>query len=500
MLPYTPLHYLLFYDPKAGGDFISGQSTFSSLVMTSGNVSEQPICKDNAEALEKLSSIADAFLIHDRDIHIQCDDSVVYALNGRRFFSRRSRGFAPTPLLLNSVDSDDTILAFGGGLKNTVCVLNSNRAVLSQHLGDVGNSDTFEAFKATIRHLTDVFECDPDIYACDLHPEYMATKYCQKLFDSDDGDEKKAIGVQHHHAHIASVMAEHKLTDPVIGFAMDGTGYGLDSNIWGGEVLLCAPDSFKRVAHLNYVSLPGGEKAVQEPWRMALSYIKQIHGFDWKASDLSCLEQIAPDQLELLSTAIDQQINCPQTSSLGRLFDAVASLLDLAHFAAYEGQAAIRLENQVKTESQTDPLPYRIRSEPIVFDHTNSWRPDINCETALDSLPGPDENLILDYSDTIRAIVDLSAQGRDPSFIAGAFHNTLVESLTETALRLRDSTGIETAALSGGCWQNRVLFSRFVQSLKQNGFRVFSNELVPLNDGGLSLGQAFVAAHSAKYL
>jgi hydrogenase maturation protein HypF len=498
MLPYTPLHYLLFYYPEAGGDFRSARATFSSLVMTSGNFAGQPICKDNGEALEKLSSIADAFLLHNRDIHTRCDDSVVYRLEDKQLIARRSRGFAPTPLTLNRTSADDTILAFGGELKSTICVVDGNHAVLSQHIGDVEDGSTMESYRETIRHLSQVFELTPNLYAYDLHPEYLSSKYCLALLDSDDNDDVRAIGVQHHHAHVASVMAEHNLKEPVIGFAMDGTGYGLDSNIWGGEVLLCAPDSFKRMAHLKYVPLPGGDKAIAEPWRMAFSYVKQVYGTEWRSLDLNCLRQVAPDKMELLESALDKQINCTQVSSLGRLFDSVASLLDIGHFAAYEGQAAIQLEKYASLGAGTNSLPYAITTEESDFNESESWSVGREEPSVLDALSIGEESYLLDYTDTIRAVIDMASRKKETSMVSAAFHDTVVESFLEVAIRLRDKTDVNTVALSGGCWQNRILCERFTRGLTNIGFRVFTNELVPSNDGGLSLGQAFVAANSGQ--
>jgi len=485
MLPYTPLHYLLFYHPAAGGDFEKKKSLFTSLVMTSGNISEEPIIKDNDEAIKRLGSVADAFLTHNRDIHLRCDDSVVYINHKKPSFIRRSRGYAPAPVFLNK--NIPQILAMGAELKNTLCITDKNKAFVSQYIGDLENVPTLDYFKEAVSHFKNILNLDPEIIAYDLHPEYLSTKYAIDLLRSTKHEEQSTLPVQHHHAHIASVMCEKGITEPVIGFAMDGTGYGLDETVWGGEVLICTPTQFTRAAHLNPIPLPGGSKAIKEPWRMAFSYLREAFGNDWKTVQLDCLRQTGKTNLSLIDQACKSKINCPQTSSLGRLFDAIASLLNIKHFNAFEGQAPMMLE-AMASECETDfMLPYEIQMEELELFPNYLKSPQNNYSLK--------QKCILDFKPFFYELIKEMKDGTPVPKLARAFHNTLTHAFIDIAEMVRKITGINDVVLSGGSWQNRLLSNEFTQELIKRKFLVFTNEKVPVNDGGISLGQAYIAAN-----
>ena len=496
MLPYTPLHYLLFFHPEAGGDYNRAVPVFHALVMTSGNISEEPICKDNDEVLERLSGVADAFLIHNRGIYVRCDDSVVSSTEGKVSLVRRSRGFVPMPVF--SPKPLPQVLAFGAELKNTLCVTDGSRAFVSQHIGDLENLPTLDFFNEAVTHFTGIMDIKPSIYAYDLHPEYLSTKYYKRLRKGLDQKKYGSVGVQHHHAHIASVMGEHGITDPVLGFSMDGTGYGLDGAIWGGEVLLCNFHSFVRYAHLAYVPIPGGKAAIREPWRMAFAYLRHTFGKDWRSCKLPCTEQVMPEVLEMLDTVCRTGVNCPYTSSLGRLFDAVASILDIKHVTAFEGQAAMMLEACAAASDIENTMPYEIQPHAVEFyeNYPVLWGNILTLpEHKLSEIQ---RSYIIDFAPMIKSMVADVQQGRTQSEWAAAFHNTVLVSFVDIAVRAREETGIDTVALSGGCWQNRILSERFPALLREKGFTVYRNRQVPVNDGGISLGQAFVAASVAE--
>ncbi|MBN1294069.1 MAG: carbamoyltransferase HypF [Candidatus Latescibacteria bacterium] len=492
MLPYTPLHYLLFFHPVTGGNYNRNIPVFRALVMTSGNLSEEPICKDNNEALERLSGVADALLVHNRRIHVRCDDSVITSTDGKVSLVRRSRGYVPMPVF--SPKPLSQVLAFGAELKNTLCVTDGYRAFVSQHIGDLENLPTLDFFNEAVIHFTNIMDIKPKLYAYDLHHEYLSTKYFMKIRKGLDKKRHGGVGVQHHHAHIASVMGEHGQSGPVLGFSMDGAGYGLDGAIWGGEVLLCTLDSFIRYAHLAYVPMPGGKAAIREPWRMAFAYLRHTFGEDWRSFRLPCTEQVTPEEFEMLDTACRTGVNCPPTSSLGRLFDAVASILDIRHIAAFEGQAAMMLEACAVASDIKDTLPYDIQSHaaefydnyPVLWGNVSKLP-----EQKLTKIP---RSYIIDFAPIVKSMVMDFQQGKSKSECAAAFHNTLLASFVEIAVKARNDTGIGTVALSGGCWQNRILCERFPALLRKKGFTVLQNRQVPVNDGGISLGQAFVAA------
>lgn len=446
MLPYTPLHYLLL---KQG---------FVALVMTSGNLSEEPIAIDNNEAFRCLGHIADYYLVHNRDIYMRCDDSVV-RINGRKTrFIRRARGYVPVPVMLRQTLPE--ILACGAELKNTICLTKRENAFLSQHIGDLENLETLEFFAEVIEHLKRILEINPRVIAYDLHPEYLSTKYALAQNNT------AKYGIQHHHAHIVSCMAEHGLDKEIIGLAMDGTGYGTDGAIWGGEILIARWDSFERAGHLDYVPLPGGAAAIKEPWRMAVSYLYQTYGEDFLSLDIPFVKNQEPQTLSLLTAAIKKKINTPLTSSCGRLFDGVSALLGLRDKIAYEGQAAVELEMSI-TGHGAAAYDYHIERKD------NKW--------------------IISTQPIIQQIVADILKAQKMGAIADRFHHTLANMFTDICLRLRRERDIHKVVLSGGVFQNMTLLSRLTSLLRRNRFKVYTHRMVPTNDGGISLGQAVAA-------
>jgi len=451
-LPYTPLHHLLF----AAGEF-------TALVMTSGNLSEEPIAIDNREAVDRLGSIADFFLVHDREILLRCDDSVVRASAGRPRQIRRSRGYVPAPVRLHK--ELPQILAVGGELKNTICLTRRNLAFLSQHIGDLENIESFDFFRDAVTYLSRILEIEPEVIAHDLHPDYLPTKWAltQKGV--------RLIGVQHHHAHVAACMAENRIDGRVIGLALDGTGYGTDGQIWGGEALIAGYASFERAAHFAYAPLPGGAAAIREPWRMAVSYLAQTFGEDFLDLDIPFVRELERGKAELILRMMAQRVNSPLTSSCGRLFDAVAALIGIRREVSYEAQAAIELEMAARSSSETDAYPFTIHRQD------GRWQ--------------------IDPSPLFGAIVeDLRRKVRTET-ISRRFHNGLVETLVRLACMLRQESSINRICLSGGTFNNLLVFEHLTRKLESRGFEVFTHSEVPTGDGGLSLGQALVAAHSA---
>jgi hydrogenase maturation protein HypF len=450
ILPYTPLHYLLFSDSPEMA------SEWTALVMTSGNLSEEPIVVNNEEAILQLGSVADWFLLHNRDIATRVDDSVVRTFDGRERVLRRSRGFVP-----QTVDMGvelEQVLAFGGELKNTFCLTKSRYAILSQHIGDLENFETMQFFEETLAKLKHIFRVVPRAAAYDLHPGYMSTRMAL-----GSGIERK-IGVQHHHAHIASCMAENHLRGKVLGVALDGTGFGTDGKIWGGEFLAADFSGFTRRAHLRNVLLPGGDAAVRQPWRMARSYLRDTFG-DQIPNDLKCFQGLEKRQIGLVDTMLARRIQTVETSSCGRLFDAVAALLGIASEVSFEGQAAIALEAM---------------AEPGI---------DQRYDFAIE----PGEQMILDFRPVIRAIAQDLSRGRRVKEISACFHNTLSAAIGTLCSHIGASDALNRVCLSGGSFQNLYLLGRTVVELRRRGFDVFLHAQVPANDGGLSLGQAMIA-------
>jgi hydrogenase maturation protein HypF len=448
-LPYTPLHYLLLAEGR-----------FKALVMTSGNLSEEPIAIDNREAIKRLNGLADYFLVHNRDILLRCDDSVVRVAGGITRQLRRSRGFVPVPVFLK--DDQPSVLAVGGELKNTICLTKGKHAFLSQHIGDLENVESYSFFHEAIRHLEQILEIQPKIIAYDLHPDYFSTKWAQQQRGA------QLVAVQHHHAHIASCMAENHLEDRVIGFALDGTGYGSDGKIWGGEVLIAGYKGFERAAHFEYVPLPGGEAAIREPWRMAVSFLAHHFGRGFLKLDIPFVRQLNRAKVDLLLRMMEQGVNSPFTSSCGRLFDAVAALVGIRQQVNYEAQAAIELEMAIV--SSEDETGYPLELVPDGEHWIISTRPlfDALLHDLGHNLPAP--------------------------AISRRFHNGLVEGFVQMATLLRTKTALNRVCLSGGTFHNVYLSQRLEAYLSKAGFEVFTQKEVPSGDGGLSLGQALVAA------
>lgn len=445
MLPYTPLHYLLL-EPVEGFPI--------ALVMTSGNFSEEPIVTDNAEALRRLSALADAFLLHDREIHARCDDSVIRAVNGAEYPIRRSRGYAPYPVHLPFPVRQ--ALAVGAELKNTFCLTRERYGFLSQHIGDMENYETLRFFEEMVEQLKRTFRIEPEVVAHDMHPAYLATRYARGL-----ADRLPLVVVQHHHAHIAACMAENGLTGdrPVIGVAFDGTGYGADGAIWGGEFLIADYASFRRAAHLRYIPLPGGDAAIRRPYRVALAHLWAA-GVPWDEG-LPPVAAAPPAERAVLERQLARGLNTVPTSSMGRLFDAVAALAGVRQEVNYEAQAAIELEMQV----------------------------DGRVEEAYTFGVGPE----IDPAPVIRAVVADVRDGVPIGVVAARFHNGVAAMVRDVCLRLRDETGLNEVALSGGVFQNVTLLERTVVLLQEAGFTVYVHRLVPPNDAGISLGQAIIA-------
>ena len=451
MLPYTPLHYLLFSDSS------DQPSQFRALVMTSGNLSEEPIVTSNEEAWERLRGVADWFVFHNRDIYMRGDDSVARTFEQRERVLRRSRGYVPHPVDLG-IELQE-LLACGAELKNTFCLTKGRYAILSQHVGDLENFETLVFFEETLANLKKLFRVEPRAVAYDLHPQYMSTRFAQRL------PLEPKIGVQHHHAHIASCMAENHITGKVIGVAFDGTGYGTDAKIWGGEFLVADFNGFERAAHLRYVPLPGGDAAVRQPWRMAMSYLRDALGEEYRSPDPAFLRDIPKQQVCIVDSMLARRINCVDTSSCGRLFDAVASILGVRHEVTFEGQAAIELE------ANADPAIDRLYPFSMI-----------------DGTPAH-----LDMRTMIRAIVNDVRLGVSQSEIAAGFHNTLAVAIVEVCRRIRGQHDLSRVCLSGGTFQNMFLLERAVRGLRANSFEVFLHSKVPPNDGGIALGQAVIA-------
>jgi hydrogenase maturation protein HypF len=515
MLPYTPLHYLLFFHPLAGGDIKTGAATLSALVMTSANISDEPICKDNDEALSRLAHIADAFLIHNREIHVRCDDSVVTRVDDRIGLQRRSRGYAPMPVFL--AESAPVTLAFGAELKNTLCLIDDRRAFLSQHIGDLEQTPTLSFYEEAVAHFTNIFDLKPTLFAYDLHPEYLSTKYFSEFWRSCDHSVASAIGCQHHHAHIAGLLAEFQHQGPVIGFTMDGTGYGPDGTIWGGEMLICAPQYYIRRAFFKPVPLPGEAAAIKAPWRMAVSYLldsdpdRLSRELATDMPRLPALCQVSPGDIRLLLQTIEAGLNCRPTSSLGRLFDAIASLLDLKHHCAFEGQAAMMLE-MLAEEAQDQSAGAAIEIERL-RSHATVGFPELKGKLAakadrLTQLVPRELADLQAYRFNCAPFVSAILQDFDTTPLdrkrqaawARQFHQALAQLFLKAAFQARDETGINTVAISGGCWQNRLLRELLRTQLETAGFEIMEHRLVPPNDGGISLGQAYIAASLERSL
>ncbi|MFE3493359.1 carbamoyltransferase HypF [Streptomyces sp. NPDC059169] len=464
MLPYTPLHHLLFGLPGEEGP------APHLLVMTSGNIAGQPIVTDDDEALDKLAHLADAWLTHDRPIHVPCDDSVVRVCDGEPLTLRRSRGHAPLPVTLPVPVRP--ALAVGGDLKNAFCLGQGHKAWMSAHVGDMGDLATQHAFACAEEQLETITGVRPGLFAADSHPGYRSGAWAQV-----HAADRPLVRVQHHHAHVAATMVEHGLdgSRPVIGVAFDGTGYGEDGAVWGGEVLLADYDGFVRHAHLAYVPLPGGDAAVRRPYRMALAHLYAA-GID-PSGDLPCVAACPADELRVLQAQLTQGLNCVPTSSMGRLFDAVSSLAGICHRAGYEAQAAIELEAAALSALGDDAGSY----------HLAPGGPGAD----------PDAPLTADPAPLIAAVVDDVRRGTAAPLIAVRFHHAVARLVHTACTTARERHGLETVALTGGVFANALLSSACARALRQDGFTVLRHHRIPPNDGGLALGQLVVAARTA---
>jgi hydrogenase maturation protein HypF len=455
MLPYTPLHHLLI------------EAVGRPMVLTSGNVSDEPIAYHDGDALDRLGGIADAFLTHDRAIHIRTDDSVGRTFAGRPMLIRRSRGYVPEPVTIPG-GFPRPVLACGAELKSTFCLAKERHAFVSHHIGDLENAETLRSFTEGIEHFSLLFDITPQVVAHDLHPEYLSTKYAVEL----DGVE--LAGVQHHHAHIASCLADNGAAGPVIGVAFDGTGYGTDGTIWGGEFLIADLARFQRGGHLAALPLPGGAAAIRQPWRMAAAYLDAAYPgaaslAASRAGDLVAGLGVArrnAARWDAVLSMARRQVSAPLTSSAGRLFDAVAAILGVRDDISYEGQAAIELE-QLADPGEADG--YRAGIEPGAPFRARG-------------------------EDLVRAAVEELMADVPREIIAARFHNGLSALIEDCCALLRERHGLGTVALSGGVFQNTLLLGRTVSRLQARGFTVLVHSRIPCNDGGISLGQAVVAA------
>jgi hydrogenase maturation protein HypF len=475
MLPYTPLHHLLV------------RLTARPIVLTSGNSSDEPIVYVDDTALARLGSIADAFLAHDRAIHIRTDDSVVRAFRGKPALIRRSRGYVPEPVPLGT-RLRRPILACGAELKNTFCLAKGDRAFISQHIGDLENFETLRSFTEGIEHFRRLFDITPEVVAHDLHPEYLSTKYAVEL----TGVELTAV--QHHHAHIASCLADNGERGPVIGVAFDGTGYGSDGTIWGGEFLIAGLAGYERAGHLAGVPMPGGAAAIRQPWRMAAAYLDAAYPAG--APGGMAVAQRNERRWDNVISMGRRGLNSPVTSSAGRLFDAAAAILGVRDLISYEGQAAIELE-QLADPAESGSYQARIEQGTPGQGTPGQGTPGQGTPgqgTPGHAGTGQDPPLRVAGADLIRAVTDDLAAGTDISVISARFHNGVAAMIEAGCLLLRERHGLATVALSGGVFQNLLLLHRTVSRLEGSGFRVLVHSRVPCNDGGISFGQAVVAA------
>ncbi|MEZ4528530.1 MAG: carbamoyltransferase HypF [Desulfobacterales bacterium] len=446
MLPYTPLHYLLFDD-----------ADFTALVMTSANRSEEPIVIANDEAFARLAEIADFFLVHNRDIYLRSDDSLVRHVRGSARFLRRSRGYAPMPVFLKQ--EIPSVLGCGAELKNTLCLSRGKNAFVSQHIGDMENLETLDFFHLTVRHLKQILDIEPEIIAHDLHPDYMSTRFALEQ------DGMKRIGVQHHHAHIVSCMAENQIDGPVIGLAFDGTGYGTDGTVWGGEVLISDLQEFTRIAHLSPVPMPGSAAAIREPWRMAVAYLADAFGEAFLHLDLPVLKEAGAMKIQMIQDMIRKGINAPMTSSMGRFFDGIAALLGIRSRVSFEGQAAMELEMTAGEEE--------VGAYPWEWEKGETWR--------------------IQTAPIVRGIVQDMQAGLSVPIISRRFHSSLICLFSQLCEEIRKDTDLNRVALSGGVFQNALLLEGMIRNLEKRQFQVFTHRLVPCNDGGISLGQVMIA-------
>ncbi len=452
MLAYAPLHHLLFKE-----------NDVEVLVMTSANISDEPLICDNEKAIEKLGGIADAFLMNDRDIYRQVDDSVVQVIDGKQAFLRRARGFVPAPVI-RKTNSKKHIFAAGADLKNTFCFVKNNQYILSEHIGDLENGDVYRHYTKSVKHLKGLFEVEPEVVACDLHPGYMSTQFAKSL------KAEKIVEVQHHWAHIASVLAEFDVRDPVIGLAVDGTGLGTDGAIWGCECLIASLKKFKRFGHLEYYPLPGGDTASKEPIRVILGLLYGLFGKEGIKENMPLLKTIEPDteKINLIAEQLEKGLNVVNCSSAGRLFDAVSALAGLGTCNHFEAQLPMALEAIT--------------------------RKDIKDAYKIEIKQDPNGTSLLDIRNMVIEIIAGVSNGTEPVVISTRFHNGMGNGLADLAEEARKESGISVVALSGGVFCNRYLSEYLIRLLKERDFSVLFKTKIPANDGGISLGQAAIAA------
>ena len=443
MLPYMPFHHQLFQRLKT-----------HAIVLTSGNFSSEPILTGNDRAILQFTPFVDAMVLHNRDIYNRTDDSVVRIMDGRERILRRSRGYAPAPVR-TGMDVDG-ILAFGAELTNCFCIGKGQKAFLSQHIGDLQGLETMQFYEETISQYLKLFRMKPSLLAVDLHPEYNSTKTARHYGGLP------VVRVQHHHAHIASCMAEHHLDEKVIGIALDGTGYGDDGNTWGSEFFICDLNDYERITHFEYLPLPGGDLAAEEPWRMAVSCLYKVYGDDFSKLTLPLFSEVDPEKIAILVRMIDRKVNCPLTAGAGRIFDAVASLLGLCQVATFQAEGPMRVE------ALTVP----------------------DCHATYNFEVGA----MIRFGKTIRGIVDDIQQGVSPSVISTKFHNTIISVIFEISNTIRAREKISKVVLSGGVFQNKYLLEGSVALLRENNFQVYTHAAIPANDGGIALGQVAVAS------
>ncbi|MBM7869022.1 hydrogenase maturation protein HypF [Clostridium pascui] len=446
MLPYTPLHHLLFDD------------NIDVLVMTSANVSGLPIVYKNEEAVEKLGDIVDCFLLNNRDIHVPIDDSVARVILGEERIIRRSRGYAPMPIKITDIKET---LAYGSHLKNAFCISKEQFAFLSQHMGDMDNLEAYKNYEYNVKHFKNLYNIKPEIIAYDMHPDLLLSNFAKK-------DEGKKIPVQHHHAHLVSCMIENKINEKVIGIAFDGTGFGTDGKIWGGEFLVCNYEGFERAGHLNYVKMPGGDSAVKEPWKMALGYLFKTYRDE---VNTSIFTSIPEKNIKIILTMLRSNINSIETSSMGRFFDAISALINLKMKVSFEGEAAINLE-AICDERESGIYNYEINF--------------VN------------ETYVVNTDNIIKSIVEDIAKNINKSIIAKRFHNTVIAFTLEMTKLIRSKHKINSVALSGGVFQNEILLKRLYEKLIENNFKVYIHKDIPCNDGGISIGQLVIANYKEK--
>ncbi len=508
MLPYTPLHHLLMAEFGL------------PVVATSGNLSDEPICIDEHEALQRLGGIAEVFLVHDRPIVRHVDDSIVRVMMGRELVLRRARGYAPLPIHLK--EPIPSLLAVGAHLKNTIALSVGKEVFVSQHIGDLETSQAYDAFRKVIADFERLYEVHPTSVACDLHPEYLSTKFAQKYsvvhdenivcssafrrspaqgtqplkgsLQTNSHENFEVISVQHHFAHVVACMAENELEGSVLGISWDGTGFGLDGTIWGGEFLRATLTVFERAAHFRSFRLPGGEKAIKEPRRVALGLLYELFG-----DEIFAMEELAPvrafsaQELALLQNMLTKSLNAPLTSSAGRLFDAVAAIVGLRQQTQFEGQAAMELEFALDGIETDEAYPFRI----FDFGSQNNGRAQTSQESAIRNpkfeIPNSKSTIAVDWAQMIQKILDDVRSAIPVGLVSAKFHNTLVDAIIAVAQRV----GEERVVLSGGCFQNKYLTERAIHRLRSEGFRPYWHQRLPPNDGGIALGQAVAAAMSS---